>query len=71
MENSMQKKCFLCSSSIDDGICFLKGILCSECEKKIVASSGEEERYTDYMEKIKQVWRGSLSQDSEVRPGIR
>jgi len=71
MENFSQKKCFLCSSFIDDGICFLKGILCPECEKKIVDSSSEEERYTDYMKKIKQMWRGVFSQESIVRPEIR
>jgi len=54
--NPVKKRCFLCYFPAEEGVRFLKAILCPECEKKIVDSLAAEESYNGYVERIKQVW---------------
>jgi hypothetical protein len=59
--NSAENKCFLCCSAAEKGIHLFNNFICSECEKKIVNSSGSEKSYGDYVEKIKQILSEALS----------
>jgi len=49
-------RCFVCCEEKEFGIRILHQFLCAQCEREIVKTDVEDERYAYYVDRMKQIW---------------
>lgn len=53
--------CVVCGEQKALGIRIFAQFLCVECEREIVNTDVEDEKYPYYIERMKQIWLGAIS----------
>lgn len=53
--------CMVCGESKEFGIRIISQFLCHECEREIVKTDAQDEKYQYYVERMKQIWLEAIS----------
>lgn len=53
--------CIVCGESKEAGIRIFSQFLCAECEREIVKSDVQDEKYPYYIDRMKQIWLEMIS----------
>ena len=53
--------CMICCEQKEAGIRILTQFLCHECEREIVKTDVEDERYDYYISRMKRIWLEAIS----------
>jgi hypothetical protein len=53
--------CIVCREGKEVGIRIFSQFLCAECEREIVHSEVEDEKYPMYVDRMKQIWLEMIS----------
>jgi len=62
MENTGQGgTCMVCCEQKAEGIHILTQFLCHECEREIVKTDVEDEKYAYYIDRMKRIWLEAIS----------
>lgn len=48
--------CIVCSEEKEFGIRIFNQFLCTECEREIVQTDVQDEKYAFYIDRMKQIW---------------
>ena len=51
-----QESCLFCACRSAQGLRILSFFICRECEVKLMNTSPNDERYRDYVQKVKKIW---------------
>ncbi|MGM8215735.1 sigma factor G inhibitor Gin [Bacillaceae bacterium W0354] len=60
MNEQSMNQCKICEEHKSEGIYLLVSFICSDCEKEILGTSPEEERYQYYVDRLKRSYTSNL-----------
>jgi hypothetical protein len=63
-EEMEQESCLFCTCRSVQGLRIFSFFICRECEVKLMNTSPDDERYHDYVQKVKKIWPGSEAEFS-------
>ncbi|MFD2170750.1 sigma factor G inhibitor Gin [Tumebacillus lipolyticus] len=53
--------CIICGEAKQQGIRIISQFLCQDCEREIVATDVQDEKYSYYVARMKQIWLEAIS----------
>ncbi|MFV9511756.1 sigma factor G inhibitor Gin [Tepidibacillus sp. LV47] len=54
--NSIEYVCVMCGQKEKEGIFIQGGFICDNCEKEIVQTEVQDEKYRYFIQQLKQLW---------------
>jgi hypothetical protein len=60
-EPHIDNVCIVCKHSKSEGIRIWEQFVCVECERDIVTTEVEDEKYSFYIERMKKIWLDMIS----------
>ncbi|MGI6345363.1 MAG: sigma factor G inhibitor Gin [Bacillota bacterium] len=55
--DSGKQRCIICGKSAEAGLVILGNLICMECEREIIQTEADEERYALIVRQLKQLWQ--------------
>lgn len=56
MEVDVQKTCIVCEQAREQGMTVVSAFICTDCEREMVRTSTEDEKYPFFVRQLRQLW---------------